>query len=54
MSTVIRNALAALVEQIKNGREFPDAHADVAIAFHLTDAQANQLTEAYDAWSVDQ
>lgn len=49
MSDVIRRALVALNERISEGGEFPDAHADVVLAFHMSDKQAEELREAYDA-----
>jgi uncharacterized protein YqgV (UPF0045/DUF77 family) len=48
MNGVIERALDALMHLVNEGVEYPEAHARVAIAFQLTDRQADQLTEAYD------
>ena len=49
MSGLIGRALEALNVLIKDGAEYPDAHAMVAASFHLTDREADQLQDAYDS-----
>lgn len=48
MSRLIRQALEALNQQIRDGFEYPDAHAFVVTTLGLTEEQAGELAQAYD------
>lgn len=42
------NALIELLNMVKAGREFPDAHTDICTKYRLSDRAATKLTEEYD------
>lgn len=48
MSTLMRQALDLLNEQIANGTEYADAHAFVVATLGLSEEQAADLAQTYD------
>ncbi len=43
------NALFELLDAVKAGREYPDAHTAICVKYSLSARAAAQLTKEYDA-----
>lgn len=47
------NALIELLQAVKDGSEYPDAHSAICVKYCLNDSAATKLTEEYDRLAED-